>query len=148
VRRHGRHAARLLAPAWGSIGLDRVSREKFHAQGLGFSGWSRRQLALVSWVLFEGALFVGSVTRWPLPTGEKSRGMANNRPHPQLNRSRPWKSSQRPTIIPIPGPPTQPLSEFLQSQALPASLFSTASPTPSPTPPPKGGGISCVATQP
>ena len=61
VRRHSLHAARLLAPAWGSVCLDRVSREKFHAHRL----WPRRQLALVSWVLFEGKL-VGSLIRWPL----------------------------------------------------------------------------------
>jgi len=50
-RWHGRHAARLLSPAWGSVGLDRVSREKCHAQGLGSPGWPRRQLGIL------GALF-------------------------------------------------------------------------------------------
>ena len=41
------HAARLLAPAWGSVGLDRVSREKFHAQGLSPPAWPRRQLGIL-----------------------------------------------------------------------------------------------------
>ena len=46
-----------LTPEWGSVGLDRVSREKFHAFGLGSPCWPRRQLAiLVSWVLLEGSL--------------------------------------------------------------------------------------------
>jgi len=57
VCRHGRHATKLLTPEWGSVGLDRVSREKFHAFGLGSPCWPRRQLAiLVSWVLLEGSL--------------------------------------------------------------------------------------------
>ena len=40
--------------AWGSVGLDRVSRENCLAQGLGSPGWPRRQLGILS-ALFRSA---------------------------------------------------------------------------------------------
>ena len=50
----GEREKSLLAPAWSSVSLDRVSREKCHAQGLGFPGWPRRQLGILS-ALFRSA---------------------------------------------------------------------------------------------
>ena len=47
LRRHGRRAARLLAPAWKSVGLDQVSRVKFHAQGPGYPGWPTGGVSLL-----------------------------------------------------------------------------------------------------
>ena len=89
--RHGRHAARLLAPAWGGVGLDRASREMLHAQGLDFPGWQRRQLGILS-ALFrstpshpafvlgpkprhghsDGPVTAAAVPRWPLRGSENT----------------------------------------------------------------------------
>jgi len=65
---------RLRALAWGSAGLDRVSREKCHAQGLGSPGWPRRQLDILS-ALFRSTPSDPSFAFGPRPRHGHSNGL-------------------------------------------------------------------------